>query len=71
MSANVRRIEYSNLSHRHQAVLPVVASAPSLAQAARCAMSFAVRVCETEKLKKDIQDLEDAVALCNAQHPVK
>ena len=136
LSGNVRRIENSNLSHRQQAVLPVMASAPSLAQAARkcrfsertlrrwlddddfrgeltrlrqqaaelaClelqglmlrsvsvlsqamddpdkairlraaryAMSFAVRVCETEKLKQDIQDLEDAVALCNAQHPVK
>ena len=136
MSANVRRIENSNLSHRQWAVLPVVASAPSLAQAARIsgfsertlrrwlddddfrgeltrlrqesaelarlelqglmlrsvsvlseamddpdkairlraaryAMSFAVRVSETEKLKKDIQDLEDAVALGNAQHPVK
>ena len=136
MSANVRRIENSNLSHRQWAVLPVVASAPSLAQAARISgfsertlrrwlddddfrgeltrlrqesaelarlelqglmlrsvsvlseamddpdkairlraarypMSFAVRVSETEKLKKDIQDLEDAVALGNAQHPVK
>ena len=136
MSANVRRIENSNLSHRQWAVLPVVASAHSLAQAARIsgfsertlrrwlddddfrgeltrlrqesaelarlelkglmlrsvsvlseamddpdkairlraaryAMSFAVRVSETEKLKKDIQDLEDAVALGNAQHPVK
>ena len=34
-------------------------------------MSFAVRVCETGKLKKDIQDLEDAVALSNAQRSVK
>ena len=132
MSGNVRRIENSNLSRRQQAVLPVMASAPSLAQAARIsgfaertlrrwlddddfrgeltrlrqesaelarlelqglmlrsvsvlsqamddpdkairlraaryAMSFAVRVSETEKLKKDIQDLEDAVALSNAQ----
>ncbi len=136
LSGNVRRIENSNLSHRQQAVLPVMASASSLAQAARIcgfsertlrrwlddddfrgeltrlreqaaelaclelqglmlrsvsvlsqamddpdkairlraaryAMSFAVRVCETEKLKKDIQDLEDALALSNAQHPVK
>ena len=136
LSGNVRRIENSNLSHRQQAVLPVMASAPSLAQAARIsgfsertlrrwlddddfrgeltrlrqesaelarlelqglmlrsvsvlsqamddpdkairlraaryAMSFAVRVSETEKLKKDIQDLEDALALSNAQHPVK
>ena len=136
LSGNVRRIENSNLSHRQQAVLPVMASVPSLAQAARisgfsertlrrwlddddfrgeltrlrqqaaelaclelqglmlrsvsvlsqamddpdkairlraarCAMSFAVRVCETGKLRKDIQDLEDAVALSNARHPVK
>ena len=71
MSGNVRRIENSNLSHRQQAVLPVMASTPSLAQAARYAMSFAVRVRETGKLKKDIQDLEDAVALSNAQHSVK
>ena len=71
LSGNVRRIENSNLSHRQQAVLPVMASAHSLAQAVRCAMSFAVRVCETEKLKKDIQDLEDAVALWNAQYSIK
>ena len=136
MSGNVRRIENSNLSHRQHSVLPVMASAPSLAQAARIsgfaertlrrwlddddfrgeltrlrqesaelarlelqglmlrsvsvlsqamddpdkairlraaryAMSFAVRVCETGKLKKDIQDLEDALALSNAQHSVK
>ena len=136
MSGNVRRIENFNLSHRQQAVLPVMASAPSLAQAARIsgfsertlrrwlddddfrgeltrlrqesaelarlelqglmlrsvsvlsqamddpdkaislraaryAMSFAVRVCETGKLRKDIQDLEDALALSNAQHSVK
>ena len=71
LSGNVRRIENSNLYHRQQAVLPVMASAPSLAQAARCPMSFAVRVCETGKLKKDIQDLEDAVALSNAPHSVK
>ena len=136
MSGNVRRIENFDLPHRQWAVLPVMASAPSLAQAARIcgfsertlrrwldddefrgelarlrqesaelaclelqglmlrsvsvlsqakddpdkairlraaryAMSFAVRVCETEKLKKDIQDLEDALALSNAQHPVK
>ncbi len=53
MSENVRRIENSNLSQRQQA--------------ARYAMSFAVRVCETEKFKKDVQYLEDAVALSNAQ----
>ena len=63
LSGNVRRIENSSFSHRQHDVLPVMASAPSLA--------FAVRVCETGKLRKDIQDLEDAVALCNAQHPVK
>ena len=71
LSGNVRRIENFNLPHRQQAVLSFMASAPSLAQAARYAMSFAVRVCETEKLKKDIQDLEDALALSNAQHSVK
>ena len=53
MSENVRRIENSNLSQRQQA--------------ARYAMSFAVRVWETEKFKKDVQYLEDAVALSNAQ----
>ena len=40
-------------------------------RAARYAISFPVRMCETEKLKKDIEDLEEAVALGNAQHPVK
>ena len=63
LSGNVRRIENSSFPHRQHDVLPVMASAPSWA--------FAVRVCETGKLRKDIQDLEDAVALCNAQHPVK
>ena len=136
LSANVRRIEISNLSDRQWAVLPVVASAPSLAQAARIsgfsertlrrwldddnfrgelsrlrqesaelarlelqglmlrsvsilsqamddpdkavrlraaryAMSFAVRVSETEKLRKDIQGLEGAIALRNGKLPVK
>ena len=136
LSANVRRIEISNLSDRQWAVLPVVASAPSLAQAARIsgfsertlrrwldddnfrgelsrlrqesaelarlelqglmlrsvsilsqamddpdkavrlraarsAMSFAVRVSETEKLRKDIQDLKGAIALRNGKLPVK
>ena len=67
MSANVRRIENFKLSHRQQAALPVIASAPFVAQAARYAMSFGVPVSETEKLRKDIQDLQGAVALRNAQ----
>ena len=136
MSANVRRIVNSNLSHRQQTVLPVMAAAPSLAQAARIsgfsertlrrwlddgdfrgeltrlrqesaelaclelqglmlrsvsvlsqamddpdkairlraaryAMSFAVQVSGIGKLKRDIRDLEDAVALSNAQHHVE
>ena len=136
LSGNGRRIENFKLSPRQQAVLPVIASTPSLAQAARIsgfsertlrrwladddfrgeltrlrqesaelarlelqglmlrsvsvlseamddpdkairlraaryAMSFAVRASETEKLKKEIQDLEDAIALGNAQHPDK
>ena len=32
-------------------------------RAARYVMSFAVRICETGKLGKDIQDLEDALSL--------
>ena len=136
LSGIVRRIENLKLSPRQQAVLPVMASAPSLAQAARIsgfsertlrrwlddddfrgeltrlrqesaelarlelqglmlrsvsvlseamddpdkairlraaryAMSFAVRVSETEKLKREIQDLEDAIALGSAQPPDK
>ena len=32
-------------------------------RAARYAMPFAVRICETGKLNRDIQDLEDALSL--------
>ena len=128
MSGNVRRSENFDLTHRQQAVLPVMATARSLAEAARVsgftertlrrwlddddfraelarlrqesaelarrelqglmlrsvsvlseamddpdkalrlrsaryALSFAVRICETEKLRKDIQDLEYALPL--------
>ena len=71
MSANVRRIENFSLSHRQQAGLPVMVSAPSLAQATCWAMSFAVRVCEAEKLRKDIQGLEHALARSNSQYSDK
>ena len=37
-------------------------------RAARYALSFAVRICETEKLRKDLQDLEDALSLRDAQN---
>ena len=63
LSGNVRRIENSSFPHRQHDVLPVMASAPSLA--------FAVRVCETEKVNKDVQYLEDAVARWNAQYSIK
>ena len=133
MSGNVRQSENSDLTHRQQAVLPVMAAAPSLAEAARIsgfnertlrrwlddddfrseltrlrqesaelarrelqglmlrsvsvlseamddpdkalrlraaryALSFAVRICETEKLSKEIQDLEDTLSLRDAQN---
>ena len=71
MSANVRRIENFNLSHRQQDGLPVMVSAPSLAQATRWAMSFAVRACEAEKLRKDIRGLEHAPARSNSQYSDK
>ena len=71
MSANVRRIENFSLSHREHAGLPVVVSTPSLAQATRWAMSFAVRVCEAEKLRKDNQGLEHALARSNSQYSTK
>ena len=128
MSADVRRSENLQLAHRQQAVLPVMAAAPSLAEAARVsgfsertlrrwleddnfrdeltrlrqesanlarqelqglmlrsvsvlaeamddpdaavrlraaryALSFAIQVCEAEKLRADIQALEDALYL--------
>ena len=136
MSGNVRQSENSDLAHRQQAVLPVMAAAPSLAEAARIsgfnertlrrwlddddfrseltrlrqesaelarrelqglmlrgvsvlseamddpdqalrlraaryALSLGVRISETEKLRKDLQDLEDALSLRDAHHAAK
>ena len=136
MSGNVRQTENFDLTHRQQAVLPVMAAAPSLAEAARMsgfnertlrrwlddddfraeltrlrqesaelarrelqglmlrgvsvlseamegpdkalrlraaryALSFAVRISETEELRKDLQDLEDALSLRDAHHAAK
>ena len=73
-SSELARLELQGLMLRSVSVLSQAMDDPEKAirlSAARYAMSFAVRVCETEKLKKDIQDLEDAVALCNPQPPVK
>ena len=73
-SAELARMELQGLMLRSISVLSEAMDDPDKAirlRAARYAMSFAFRMCETEKLKKDIQDLEEAVALGNAQHPVK
>ena len=67
-------LKISTSPRRQPAVLSEAMDDPDKAirlRAARYAMSFAVRVSETGKLKKDIRDLEDAVALSNAQHHVE
>ena len=73
-SAELARLELQGLMLRSVSVLSEALDDPDKAirlRAARYAMSFAVRASETEKLKKEIQDLEDAIALGNAQHPDK
>ena len=73
-SAELARLELQGLMLRSVSVLSEAMDDPDKAirlRAARYAMSFAVRVSETEKLKREIQDLEDAIALGSAQPPDK
>ena len=65
-SAELARRELQGLMLRSVSVLSEAMDDPDKAlrlRAVRYALSFAVRVCETEKLQKDIQDLEDALPL--------
>ena len=65
-SAELARHELRGLMLRSVSVLAEAMDDPDKAirlRAARYAMSFAVRICETGKLNRDIQDLEDALSL--------
>ena len=65
-SAELARHELQGLMLRSVSILSEAMDDPDMAvrlRAARYAMSFAVRICETGKLDKDIQDLEDALSL--------
>ena len=73
-SAELARRELQGLMLRSVSVLAEAMDGPDQAlrlRAARYALSFAVRVYETEKLSKDIQDLEDALSLRDACHAAK
>ena len=64
-SAELARRELQGLMLRSVSVLAEAMDDPDKAirlRAARYAMSFAVRICETGKLNRDIQDLEDALS---------
>ena len=65
-SAELARHELRGLMLRSVSVLAEAMDDPDKAirlRAARYAMSFAVRICETGKLNRDTQDLEDALSL--------
>ena len=73
-SAGLARCELQGLMLRGVSVLSEAMDDPDKAlrlRAARYALSFAVRIGETEKLRKDLQDLEDALSLRNACHTAK
>ena len=70
-SAGLARCELQGLMLRGVSVLSEAMDDPDKAlrlRAARYALSFAVRIGETEKLRKDLQDLEDALSLRDAQN---
>ena len=70
-SAELARRELQGLMLRSVSVLSEAMDDPDKAlrlRAARYALSFAVRICETEKLSKEIQDLEDTLSLRDAQN---
>ena len=65
-SAHLARQELQGLMLRSVSVLTEAMDAPDMAirlRAARYALSFAIQICEAEKLRSDIQALEDALAL--------
>ena len=73
-SANLARQELQGTMLRSVSVLSEAMDHPDIAvrlRAARYALSFAVQICEVEKLRADIQALEDALPLWAAHHSLK
>ena len=73
-SAHLARQELQGLMLRSVSVLTEAMDHPDMAirlRAARYALAFAVQFCEAEKLKSDIQALEDALPLWAAHYSLK
>ena len=73
-SACLARQELQGLMLRSVSVLAEAMEDPDMAirlRAARCALSFAVQICEAERLRSDIQALEEALPLWTAHHSSK
>ena len=73
-SANLARLELQGLMSRGVSVLAEAMDDPDVAvrlRAARCALSFAVQICEAEKLRSEIQALEEALPIWAAHHSLK
>ena len=70
-SASLARQELQGLMLRSVSVLAEAMNDPDVTvrlRAARYSMSFAVQICEAEKLRSDIQALEEALPLWAAHH---
>ena len=73
-SGNLARQELQGIMLRSVSVFSEAMDHPDIAvrlRAARYALSFAVQICEVEKLRADIQALEDALPLWAAHHSLK
>ena len=73
-SASLARQELQGLMLRSVSVLTEALEHPDVSirlRAARYSMSFAVQICEAEKLRSDVQDLEEALPLWAAHHSLK
>ena len=73
-SASLARQELQGLMLRSVSVLAEAMDHPDMAirlRAARYSLSFAVQICEAEKLRSDIQALEEALPLWAAHHSLR
>ena len=73
-SASLARQELQGLMLRSVSVLTEALEHPDVSirlRAARYSMSFAVQICEAEKLRSEIQALEEALPLWAAHHSLR